>query len=189
MEKLKKQLIIMCGASGSGKSTWVEKHFMSFPGYTKVISRDQIRFSMLKDDEDYFAHENEVYNKFIKEIKDGLKNCDTTIADATHLNIASRTKLFRSLGTSLKNINVIAIVIKPSLQTCLTQNEMREGRSLVPRDQVRRMYYSFDMPSLDEGFDEIWIYKGNHQYEIIQKFDNFIYDGMKFTIDFKKEVD
>lgn len=154
-----KQLIIMCGAPGSGKSTWVKKHFMSFLGYTKVISRDQIRFSMLKDDEDYFAHENEVYNKFIEEIKDGLKYCDTTIADATHLNIASRTKLLRSLGKSLKGIKVVAVVIRPSLQITLTQNEMREGRSLVPRDQVRRMYYQFTMPTLDEGFDEIWKYK------------------------------
>ena len=54
MEKSKKQLIIMCGAPGSGKSTYIEKHFISFPGYTKVVSRDQIRFSILKDDEDYF---------------------------------------------------------------------------------------------------------------------------------------
>lgn len=159
MEKSKqKQLIIMCGAPGSGKSTWIEKHFMLFPGYTKVVSRDQIRFSIIKDDEDYFLHEKEVYNKFIEEIKDGLENCDTTIADATHLNGYSRTKLFRNLGTSLKNIKIIAVVIRPSLDTCITQNEMREGRSVVPRSQLRRMYYSFDMPSLDEGFDEIWKY-------------------------------
>jgi len=151
----------MCGTPGSGKSTWVKKHIMSFSGYVKVVSRDQIRFSMLKDDEDYFAHENEVYNKFIEEIKDGLENCDVTIADATHLNIASRTKLLRSLGKSLKGIKVKAIVIKPSLQTCLAQNEMREGRSLVPRSQVRRMYYQFTMPTLDEGFDEIWKYTGD----------------------------
>lgn len=168
MGKSKKQLIVMCGAPGSGKSTWVKKHFMSFLGYTKVVSRDQIRFSMLKDDEDYFAHENEVYNKFVEEIKDGLKYCDTTIADATHLNIASRTKLLRSLGKSLKGIKVVAVVIRPSLQITLTQNEMREGRSLVPRGQVRRMYYQFTMPTLDEGFDEIWKYKEN-KLEIEEK--------------------
>ena len=161
MEKLKKQLIIMVGAPGSGKSYWIQNHFMKFLGYTKVVSRDQIRFSILKDNEDYFSHENEVYNKFIEEIKDGLENCNTTIADATHLNVASRTKLFRSLGKSLKGIRVKAIVIRPSLDTCLTQNEMREGRSRVPKDQLCKMYYSFSMPSLNEGFDEIWKYTGD----------------------------
>jgi predicted kinase len=144
---------------------------------------------ILKDNEDYFSHEREVFDKFINEIKDGLTYCNTTIADATHLNEASRNKLLRRLGSSLKNIKVIAIVINPSLKTILTQNAQREGRKFVPEDQVKKMYYSFKKPSLDEGFDEIWIYKGNHQYEIIQKFDNFIYDGMKFAIDFKKEVD
>lgn len=169
VEKSKqKQLIIMSGASGSGKSTWVEKHSILFPGHTKVASRDQIRFSILKDDEDYFAHENEVYNKFIKEIKNGLENCDTTIADATHLNITSRTKLLRNLGTNLKGIKVIAVVIKSSLQTCLAQNEMRKGRSLVPKSQIRRMYYQFTIPTLDEGFDEIWVYE-NNKYKIETK--------------------
>lgn len=163
-----KQLMIMCGAPGSGKSTWVEKYSASSPDYIKVVSRDQIRFSMLKDGEDYFAHENDVYSKFIEEIKDGLENCDITIADATHLDITSRTRLLRNLGTSLKDIKVIAVVIKTSLQTCLIQNGMREGRSLVPESQVRRMYYQFTIPTLDEGFDEIWVYE-NNKYKIETK--------------------
>ena len=163
-----KQLIIMCGVPGAGKSTWVKKHFMSFPGYTKVVSRDEIRFSIIKDDEDYFSHETEVYNKFIEEIKDGLEHCDTTIADATHINEASRTKLLKALGNSLKDVKVIAVVLKSSLQVTLVQNEQREGRKLVPRGQVRRMWYQFTKPTLEEGFDEIWVHE-NNKYKIETK--------------------
>lgn len=165
MEKSKTQLIILVGIAGSGKSTWIKNHFTSFPGYTKVVSRDEIRFSLVKDDEEYFSHETEVYNKFIEEIKDGLKHCDTTIADATHINEASRAKLLRALGNSLKDVKVIAVVLKPSLQVALAQNAQREGRKLVPRGQVRRMWYQFTKPTLEEGFDEIWTYK-NFNYEI-----------------------
>ena len=62
-----------------------------------------------------------------------------TIADATHLNGYSRTKLFKSLGKSLKGIKIKAVVIKPSLDTCIAQNEMRERRSVVPRSQLLKI--------------------------------------------------
>lgn len=167
MEK-SKQFIVLCGIPGSGKSTWIKNHLASFSGYTKVVSRDDIRFSIVKEDEEYFSHETEVYNKFIEEIKDGIEHCDTTIADATHINVASRSKLLRSLGDSIKNIKIMAVVIKPSLDVALAQNAQREGRKLVPRGQVRRMYYQFTKPTLEEGFDEIWTYK-NFKYEIETK--------------------
>lgn len=168
MEKSKTQLIILVGIAGSGKSTWIKNHLASFSGYTKVVSRDDIRFSIVKENEEYFSHETEVYNKFIEEIKDGLEHCDTTIADATHINEASRTKLLKALGNSLKDVKVIAVVLKPPLQVALAQNAQREGRKLVPRGQVRRMWYQFTKPTLDEGFDEIWTYK-NFKYEIEKK--------------------
>lgn len=171
MEKSKTQLYILCGIPGSGKSTWIKNHKSSFKGKVKVVSRDEIRFSIIGEDEDYFSHENEVYNKFIKEIKDGLSNYDIVFADATHINEASRAKLLRSLGKSLNNVKVIAIVIKPSLQVTLAQNAQREGRKFVPVSQIRRMNYSFNKPTLEEGFDEIWTYK-NFKYEIETKEDN-----------------
>ena len=56
----KKQLWIMVGVPGSGKDYWIDKHISSFNGNVKVISRDKIRLSILKDGEDYFSHEKEV---------------------------------------------------------------------------------------------------------------------------------
>ena len=133
-----------------------------------MISRDEIRFSLVSEDEEYFSKENEVYNKFVEEIKDGLINNDVVFADATHINEASRSKLLRSLGESLKDVKVIAIVIKPSLDVALAQNAQREGRKLVPRGQIRRMWFQFTKPTLEEGFDEIWTYK-NFKYEVEER--------------------
>lgn len=168
----KKTLIVMIGAPGSGKSTWVQKHMNSFEGKVSWISRDVIRFSILKDEEDYFAHEDEVYNEFIKQIKNDLKTYDVVIADATHITIGSRRKLFKSLGNSVKDVKVIGMVIKADWETIKKQNDMREGRSRVPLSSLRRMYSCFMNPFIDEEpyFDEIWFYEG-YKYTIITNED------------------
>lgn len=168
MEKTKKTLYIMCGVPGSGKSTWIQKHIDSFDGKVFLVSRDTIRFSLLGDNEEYFAHEDEVYNIFIKQIKLGLENYDIVIADATHITVGSRRKLFNALGASLKDVKVIAMVIKNDLETIEKQNDMREGRARVPLASLRHMYNSFTIPTLEEGFDEIWIHEG-YKYTIIEK--------------------
>lgn len=159
---MKKILYVMCGAAGSGKSSWVRDHLHTLPGYTKVVSRDDIRFTLVKEGEEYFSKEKEVFKQYIEEIKDGLRYCDTTVADATHLNEASRTKLLRALGPALYDVEVDAVVIKTKLETVLNQNENRKDtRSYVPRSQIRRMYNQQTLPSFDEGFDKIYIYQAD----------------------------
>lgn len=153
-----KKLYLLAGCPGAGKSYWIQNHLSSFHGHTKVVSRDEIRFSFLKEDDEYFSKENIVYSTFIEEIKDGLLNYDNTIADATHLNIPSRAKLLNALGNAIKNIEVIIITFETPLAVCLNRNEKREGRSKVPRSVVRRMFYSFEMPTFEEGFDQIITY-------------------------------
>ena len=168
----KKKLFIMCAAPGAGKSTWIRDHLHSFKGYTAVISRDRIRFAMVAEDEEYFSKENQVYEKFIKDLKGGLEHCDNTIADATHISSNSRRKLLKSLGKDLSGIEVNAIIIDTCLAKCLEQNEMRKGtRAYVPKGVIRRMFEQFEMPILEEGFDNIYIYKkvGNKITYEIQK--------------------
>ena len=58
-------LYISCGVPGSGKSTFLKNH--TKPNEA-IISRDEIRFNLLKDGEDYFSHENEVFDKFVDNI-------------------------------------------------------------------------------------------------------------------------
>lgn len=168
MNKPKKTLYIMIGIPGSGKSTWIQKHIDSFEDSVFLASRDAIRFLMLKDGEDYFVHENEVYDEFINQIKLGLENCDVVIADATHITKGSRHKLLHSLGKSLKDVKIIAMVIKTDFNTIVKQNDMREGRARVPLSVLRRMNIQFTIPEIEEGFDEIWIYEG-YKYSIIEK--------------------
>ena len=172
-EELKKsKLWVMVGIPGSGKSHWIHNHRDYFSGSLAVASRDTIRFTKVKEGEPYFSKEKEVFDTFIGHIKIGLEFFDNVIADATHINANSRGKLLRALGDSLKDVEVNAIVIDSCLAKCIVQNSWREGRELVPETAIRNMFSNFSMPTLKEGFDNIYIYRQNGDkviYEILRK--------------------
>lgn len=169
----KKQLWIMVGVPGSGKDYWIDKHISSFNGNVKVISRDKIRLSILKDGEDYFSHEKEVYSKYIEEICNSLIEYDVVIANATHLNEKSRSKLLHAISAAVyfAEAEINAMMIKTSLHSCIEHNSLRIGRAYVPESQIKAMYSSLTTPNLNEGFDNIYIYtteKGIPKYKILR---------------------
>lgn len=151
-----KTLYILCGIPGSGKSTFARESLKKLRGSTAIVSRDEIRFSLVKENEDYFSKEKEVFRHFIEEIKTELSFKDNVIVDATHLNINSRTKLLRALsGEILKDVYVFAVYFNVPLEVCLNRNSKRTGRKFVPEDKIKTMFKSFTKPSFEEGFDEI----------------------------------
>lgn len=152
---MKHNLFLMCGVPGAGKSTWLAKQ----NAYT--ISRDEIRFSLIKNGEDYFSKEDEVFKRFINEIQENIDSDDAPediYCDATHITKKSRNKVLKSLDLTNVN-NITVIVIRPSLTECLRRNAKREGRRCVPNYVIRRMYVQFQPPEDDENkiFDVIYV--------------------------------
>lgn len=143
------KLYLMCGIPGSGKSTWLKNHV----SYGVVVSRDAVRFSMVKEDEEYFSKENEVFAEFVRQINENLGAGKDVFADATHLNPASRNKLLNQVSGYDE---VHAIVMLKTCDTALKQNENRVGtRAYVPRSVIRRMANQLQMPRLEEGFKSV----------------------------------
>lgn len=143
---VKKILYIMCGPAGSGKSTYVRNH--AKPGASAHISRDKIRFLMIQPDEHYFSREDDVYAEFCKQIHDAF-DCpwvEEVWADATHLTEKARNKLLTEAKISTLYIDVIPVVVKPSLEKTLAQNAQRTGRENVPERVITNMYNSFEDP-------------------------------------------
>lgn len=143
-----KMLWVMCGVPGSGKS-WVAKHILMRGLGWRYVSRDDVRFEIVKDDEEYFSHETKVYNEFIRRIKTALneEGVFNVIVDATHINWASRRKLLKALG--LDGDSVICVVVQNEMDEIIENNESRSGRAVVPRSVVRRMSNQMTDPLTD----------------------------------------
>lgn len=144
------KLFVLIGTPGSGKSTYAKNYLIN--ENTVYVSRDEVRFSLLKEGEDYFSREKEVYREFIWRIYNAIQNeHKDVIADATHLNDKSRAKLFSSLPLDFSKIEVIGIVMSTPLNVCLARNDTRKGtKTYVPEHQVRRMFFSMKMPTYKE---------------------------------------
>ena len=140
-------LYILCGASGSGKSTWANSDERQDIAY---VSRDNIRLSLLKDGEDYFSHEKEVFKQFVKEIAIRIMAGRDCIADATHLNMFSRCKLMQALDRYTRDYEVVYVVFNTDVETCVERNKNRTGRRNVPENVIRNMCCDFRMPTMDE---------------------------------------
>lgn len=162
---MKKHLYLMMGVPGSGKSTYA-KNILKYGDI--YISRDEIRYSLLTDEDDYFAKENEVIKTFIESIDKSLELEEyhgDVYADATHLSRKGRAQVL----SQLKNKDKVSVIyLDIPLNIILKRNAQRTGRALVPENVIRRMYNSIQLPTRAEGIEKIYFINENQEVKEVR---------------------
>lgn len=162
-----KQVFLLSGVPGAGKSTWIRSRLV--PG-AEWISRDNVRFAILTDEDDYFAHEDDVFDTFINYINQTLEKDEihTIYIDATHLNKRSRDKVLRRIRKD--NIcDLTCVCFDVPLAVCHARNNLRSGRSRVPAAAIDNMYNSYRHPDKSqEHFDHILVVDENGNVKEIE---------------------
>lgn len=97
-------------------------------------------------------------------MQEDLSEGKDVIADATHINWASRRKLLNKL--KLGGISAVAVNFKTSLGVCLKRNGLREGRACVPDEVIVQQFKHLHPANFGE-FEYNAIYNVDENGEII----------------------
>ena len=154
MENQKPTLIVMVGVPGSGKDYHIENSELLYTdGEVKreVVSRDLVRYEIVKESEEYFSHEKDVFEQYILQISNALKKNRVVIANATQANYGSRKKLLHAIDEKFgRDYNIVMYCIICDYETADRRNKQREGRAVVPEKAMMEMFNNFAIPNLKE---------------------------------------
>lgn len=157
-------MYIVSGPPACGKSSWIKERIKRDGGIH--ISRDTIRFSMLSEDDEYFAKEYEVIADFLHQIQEQLDLKEQDIyVDATNLNKYSRAKLYNNLNVN-NEYTVVYVGFTTPLSICLERNKNRTGREFVPESVIRRMWYQRDEVYEDMNDNDFIVFEVNLEGDI-----------------------
>jgi polynucleotide kinase-phosphatase len=151
-------LVVLVGASGSGKSTFAAQHFGRF----EVLSSDFCRGLVADDENDQSASAAafEVLHHIAGKRLDGGR---LTVVDATNVQPEARRQLVALARAH--DVLPVAVVLDLPERVCLARNETRGARSIPPaavkrqRDQLRRSLKSLGR----EGFRKVHVLRSEDE--------------------------
>lgn len=155
-------LIVLVGASGSGKSTFAKKHFLP----TEILSSDTMR-GWVSDDENSQSVTGDAFDVLHYVATKRLKNMKLTVIDATNVQQRARQPLIK-LARDYHALPV-AIVLDVPEKVAVARNKERPNRNFGRRVVARhRQDLRRSIKSLKrEGFRRVFHLKSVEDIEAI----------------------
>jgi predicted kinase len=141
-------LVVMCGGSGTGKSTWIRNNC---PGYN-VISLDRLRKEITGDVRDHSA-EGQVRQLSKERLKESLREGENVVWDATNIRRDFR-KIPLSLGGSYDAFTSLVTMWVPEEEARKSNRDREES---VPESVIGNQYDRFQFPFPDEAHEVVFL--------------------------------
>ena len=143
-----KKIAILIGIQGSGKSTF----------YYNFLADEFVRVNL---DTLKTRHREEVL------IKECIEKGVSFSIDNTNPTKADRQ---RYIPIAIANgYKVVGYFMESKLQECIERNNLREGKEKIPTTAIATTSNKLQMPSYDEGFDELYFVKNDGKKMTISK--------------------
>ncbi|MCX4457528.1 polynucleotide kinase-phosphatase [Streptomyces sp. NBC_01340] len=154
-------LVVLIGASGSGKSTFARRHFKP----TEIISSDFCR-GLVADDENDQSASGDAFDVLHYIAGKRLAAGRRTVVDATNVQQDSRRQLIEL--AKKYDVLPIAIVLDVPEEVCAERNAARTDRADMPRRVIQRHIRELrrSLRHLErEGFRKVHVLRGVAEIE------------------------
>jgi len=140
------EVILLSGLPGTGKDTYIKKHFPHLP----VISLDDLREELKVNPED---EQGTIYNLAKEKAKEYLRNKQPFIWNATNLTNLIRQKQIKLFHDYYARVRII--YLETSYEEVLIRNSSRSR--IVPEVVINKMLRNLNIPENDEAEIVEWI--------------------------------
>jgi polynucleotide kinase-phosphatase len=152
-------LVVLIGATGSGKSTFARRHFKP----TEIVSSDFCR-GLVADDENDQSASKDAFDVLHYIAGKRLAAGRLTVVDATNVQREARQQLVRLAREY--DVLPIAIVLDLPEEVCAARNAVRPDRAHLPRHVVQRHRRELrrSLRGLErEGFRKVHVLRGEEE--------------------------
>jgi protein phosphatase len=156
-------LVMLVGASGSGKSSWARRNFLT----TQVVSSDHCR-ALVSDREEDQQVNREAFAVFYTLLRQRLRLGRLTVADSTALEKHSRMRIKALAGAEGRPLYVVAFPIAvEQLIARMADRSRRTPEDVIRRHAEQAAALMQNLTLEEEGYQRVYRVAAEESYDTV----------------------